>query len=309
MMTRGVKTEIRNGREKWYAGFTLIEVLVVVIMLSVLITGVFISLNPSHQIDKAKDSVRQQSIKEIKKGLSFYYGDNKCFPGSNSPFTTALNSGTEWKVGSTIYMKKVPLDPNGSPFIYSTDAKACPQWNIVFAKLENPSKLSNICALNNLSGCVPESFNSSWACVISGKIDCSSVKSFSINLPVTSPTNIPAITTTPLPTPQGSGSFTVAMNTDPYFTSGNINPYPAARGLQRLSIDARSTNPIQSVTVTVRTDTQINTYPLSLTNGNNTNGTWYGIWNITDTINKKYFLQIQATDNTGMTITTEIPYK
>ncbi len=291
-------------------GFTLVEILVALTILATLGAGVLIGINPFRQTTKAKDVVRQESIREIKKALNLYYSDKKCFPSKNSSFSDVLTNGGEWKENNTVYMKKVPQDPNNVPFSYYTDTKACPQWGIVFAKLDKQPSNGDACVLSSLSKCAPSGYNSSWACQLSGDVDCQSLQASALKYgDKVTPTTVPSISSTPIPTPATGGNFTVAMNTDPYFTAGNISPYPAARGLQRFSIEARSTNPINSVNVTVRTDTQVNTYPLHLVDGENTNGTWYGIWNITDTINKQYFLRIQATDSMGITVTTEIPYK
>lgn len=300
-------------------GFTLIELLVVVAIVGVLAVGAMFTLNPSKQIEKAQDAARVQGLAQIKDALEIYYHDKKCYPLQNSTkphdFADALQNGTEWSEAKTVYMKKFPLDPaTKKSFIYKVEDSACPQWEIVFAKLDKPAVSSNSCALSSLSNCKPDSYDQSWACSVAGNIDCASVQSY--KLPAITPTpnsSQPTATNTPVPptptpTPR-TETYTIAMNTDPYFTAASINPYPVAQGEQRFTIDAAGKNDIVSIIVTITTDTKKETATLNLTSGNPKNGTWSGSWTITDTIHNRYLLHIEATDSSGTKVATEVAFK
>src|SRR3989338_3004603 len=89
------------------------------------------------QINKANDSKRQAAIGQIKNALDLYYHDKNCYPAAGSAFTTALAAGTTWTEGSTVYIKKVPLDDAGHAYKYIVETGTCPQWSVVFAKLNN----------------------------------------------------------------------------------------------------------------------------------------------------------------------------
>ena len=296
-------------------GFTLVELLVSIAILAVLIAGVFISINPRAQIDKARDAVRKQDIEEIKKGLEVYYSDKGCYPKSTgTEFATALTEGGQWgdEGTNTVYIKKVPKDPDGTPYTYLTDSVACPQWNVLFAKLTKPSTTTQACSLTSNNSCTPQGFDSSWACAVSGSTaaNCSTIQAFVIATPTAVPTvGVPTNTPTPTPTP-AVGNFTVAMNSDPWFVGGTIYPYPAGKGSQQFTIDAKGTNPVKSVSVevTINKKKGVN-YKLKLASGTETSGTWSGTWNVADTKISTYTIDITATDSVGTSSTFSLIYK
>ncbi len=301
------------------AGFTLIELIVGTVILGVLVVIGIFALNPSKQIGKAEDAARLQSLGQIKNAMETYYHDTKCYPvGTTSKandFADALKNGTEWSEGSTVYMKKFPTDPvTKTPYIYQAESSACPQWEIIYVKLDNPTVSSNACPLSTLNNCKPGSFDSSWGCSVSGEVQCQAVAAFELPAPTATPTpKQPAATNTPVPptptpTPK-TQTYSIVMNTDPWFTAASVYPYPAATGSQQFTADVSSKNTVVSVEVTVSTDTKTNTYPLHLTSGTPQAGTWSGTWDITDTIRNKYLLHIEAKDNQGTTVATEIAYK
>lgn len=134
-------------------------------------------INPAKQMNKAKDSQRKEDFKQIRTALDTYYNDYNCYP-------TALSFGQEWKIGSTIHMKKIPQDPNcgksGSLcYAYVVDPNAsCPQWNVLFGKLVvAPSSSLPACLLQ--SDCLPLNYASSGynVCDFGGNIDCDAIGS------------------------------------------------------------------------------------------------------------------------------------
>lgn len=84
-------------------GFTLIEVLIVVVIIGILATLAIISLTSVRA--KARDSKRISDIKQLQTALELYRGDNNTYP-------SFLNEGTPLAGpdGST-YMTKVPISP------------------------------------------------------------------------------------------------------------------------------------------------------------------------------------------------------
>lgn len=159
-------------------GFTLLELILVIIMLGILMLILVFVLKPSQQINKAKDAQRKQDITTIVSALDTFYSDTNCYP-SSVPF------GQKWATGDTIYMSKVPTDSQFT-YIYLTDStNACPQWNVLFSKLSNPSS-DTACSLR--SNCYPQNYDASWACHVSGIVDCGNL--ISQALPVSGPTSI-----------------------------------------------------------------------------------------------------------------------
>ncbi len=176
-------------------GFTLIELLVVISMFSVLFSFLLLFINPSKQLDRAKDAQRIQNLKQVNTVLDSYYNDNNCYPDASS-----LTFGSSWQIGPTVYMKKIPQDPNcsagGSCYTYVADPSTCPQWNVIFAKIYQSFVNAPSCTLQQFSNCVPSNYAQSGYnyCVLSGEVDCAYISS------ITLPENAGAPTVTPTPT-------------------------------------------------------------------------------------------------------------
>lgn len=175
------------------AGFTLVELIVVFgIVAGLFSTGVY--LNTTGSINKAHDAQRAHDLEQIKSSIELYYHDTNCFPPTtDTTFASALTGGTLWQEGSSIYMKKVPKDPNGTPYTYKTDSAACPQWMMVFSKFSTAPKNFVACPVPPYATdptCVPAGFDATWGCVSSGNVTC--------NAPTPTPT--PPGVPTPTPT-------------------------------------------------------------------------------------------------------------
>jgi prepilin-type N-terminal cleavage/methylation domain-containing protein len=116
-------------------GFTLIEILMVVTLLSVLAVSVFVALNPVKRLRDAKDSRRSSDADTLLTAVHQYIVDNKgALPTglSTSMAITMLGTGAACNVtpGSycgavpagcvnlttplATYLKSIPIDPNGS---------------------------------------------------------------------------------------------------------------------------------------------------------------------------------------------------
>ena len=103
-------------------GFTLVELIVVIGILSVLALASLVAINPVAQFQKANDARRKADLSQIQKALESYYQDNGKYPLSSvtSPFyritvpgvptTITINWGTQWQP----YMNLVPKDPSVS---------------------------------------------------------------------------------------------------------------------------------------------------------------------------------------------------
>jgi len=215
-----MKTKFNNSTIQQFnnRGFTLIELVVVIFILSVLVTMSIVTLNPIKQLQKAKDAQRQHDLSQIRNSLDNYYSDNNHYP-------TSLTMGISLNSGSTVYIQKVPQDPDylngyGASYLYQTDiAQTNPQWNVLFAKLSSTQGVQTTCSLTQMTDstgkqCVPINFKSLGYnyCVVSGKVDCDYIAANSLPsssfatpapTPVPTPTPIPTPTpvTTPTPTP------------------------------------------------------------------------------------------------------------
>ncbi len=191
-----------------HAGFTLIEMIVVIAILGILLLAAIWSINPLGQFSKANDSNRERDLKQIKIALDAYYSDHNCYP-------RAIPFGQQWKVKNVIYMKLVPQDPSCKSdgtncYVYQQNDDTCPQWNALFAQLSK-APVQSTCEIASQSSCSPVDMTAQWACETSGTVDCPYLSSVSLSdgSPVSS-SDIDAVVdadATPTPTipiaPQG----------------------------------------------------------------------------------------------------------
>jgi len=103
-----------------YQGFTLIEVMVVVVILGIL--AALVVPNIMSRPEEARLMKVQQDIRAIEAALKLYKLDNYHYPTTEQgleALVTEPNSPPQprqWKSGG--YLQRVPLDPWGFPYNY-----------------------------------------------------------------------------------------------------------------------------------------------------------------------------------------------
>ena len=101
-------------------GFTMIEMLVVVVILGLLATLVVPKV--VGQGEEAKRTATMVQIKEIEQALDMFKLDNGFYPSTEQGLDALVQKPTmtpeprKYREGG--YMKKVPIDPWGGPFVY-----------------------------------------------------------------------------------------------------------------------------------------------------------------------------------------------
>lgn len=119
------------------AGFTLVELMVVISIIAILAT-VGLTVYTSAQI-AARDSKRVQDVQQIQRALEQFYAINKYYPGVGRPTTPADMA----VLNSYFQAGKPPQDPGNFIATYNYGYYACPQDGnnasqyIVCAQLEN----------------------------------------------------------------------------------------------------------------------------------------------------------------------------
>ncbi len=102
------------------AGFTLIEVLVVVVILGILAAIVVPRI--MDQPDRARVTKARQDIQALVTGLNLYKLDNFSYPSTDQGLDALVASpqglpeARNWKDGG--YIDRLPSDPWGSPYLY-----------------------------------------------------------------------------------------------------------------------------------------------------------------------------------------------
>src|SRR5215467_1052819 len=108
------------SRRQQQAGFTLIEIMVVILILGLLATLVVQSLRGA--TDKAKRTKAMADIAELKTALDRYYIDNGSYPsgdqGLQALVTPPAQGGGDPGDG---YIRRVPNDPWNHPYVYQSD--------------------------------------------------------------------------------------------------------------------------------------------------------------------------------------------
>ncbi len=118
-------------------GFTLVELLVVLALLSVIISGIILLINPAAILGKSNDARRKRDLRQIQTALELYRTDQGAYPITGSSSFPTCDSTLQ--SGASIYMNKVPCDPLANPawgrnyFYTSTTGSSYTLW----ACLEN----------------------------------------------------------------------------------------------------------------------------------------------------------------------------
>lgn len=112
-----------DRRRGYSEGFTLIEIMVVILILGLLATIVVQSLRGA--TDKAKRTKAEADISEIKTALDRYYLDNGSYPTTDQGLTSLISAPTSGNIPTNYedggYIERVPLDPWGHPYFYQSD--------------------------------------------------------------------------------------------------------------------------------------------------------------------------------------------
>ncbi len=109
---KALNTQARTNR-----GFTLIEIMVVVVILGILASVVVprIMDNP----DKARVAKARTDIKALESALDIYRLDNFAYPSTDQGLEALINKPEDapnWKSGG--YVKKLNKDPWGNDYLY-----------------------------------------------------------------------------------------------------------------------------------------------------------------------------------------------
>ena len=100
-------------------GFTLIEIMVVVVILGIL--AAILAPNVIGRIDDAQISRVQQDLRAVENALKLYRLDNFTYPTSEQGLEALANKPSDpniknWK--SSGYLDRLPKDPWGNPYLY-----------------------------------------------------------------------------------------------------------------------------------------------------------------------------------------------
>jgi general secretion pathway protein G len=116
---RGSSPRLHRLPRSW-AGFTLIEIMVVVVILGILAAIIVPKL--ADQPDKARVAKAQQDIRALESALQLYKLDNFYYPSTQQGLEALVQKpagdppARNWKQGG--YIPRLPKDPWGTPYQY-----------------------------------------------------------------------------------------------------------------------------------------------------------------------------------------------
>ena len=119
-------------------GFTLVEVLLVVVIIAILAAIVIVAINPGRQISQANNTQRTADIKAILDGVHQYAVDNRgTLPANITAAATVVGSGVgQIDICADLvptYLAKLPYDPTAADAAY-TD---CAAYNTGYTIVED----------------------------------------------------------------------------------------------------------------------------------------------------------------------------
>lgn len=117
-----VKQVILNHIKLRSAGFTLIEILIVIAIIGVLVGAFITILNPANQLRISRDARRKSDLKQIQAGLELYRSDRGDYPAEDASHTAAICSGVTLAYPcinpQVTYLQSVPKDPKTAGHYY-----------------------------------------------------------------------------------------------------------------------------------------------------------------------------------------------
>ncbi len=117
------------------AGFTLIELMIVIVILALLAT--IVTPRIMDRLEKAEKTTAIVQIKNFEGALKLFKLDNGFYPSTEQGLKALVEKPTtgkipkNWKEGGYLEAKKIPLDPWETPYIYISPGVHNKEYDIV----------------------------------------------------------------------------------------------------------------------------------------------------------------------------------
>jgi len=111
---------MKNRRHADQAGFTLIEIMVVVVILGIL-AGIIVP-RLLEEPEKARRTKAEAQIRSFETALAMYKLNNGFFPSTEQRLDALVHKPETGRIPNNYkeggYINKIPLDPWGNPYVY-----------------------------------------------------------------------------------------------------------------------------------------------------------------------------------------------
>jgi general secretion pathway protein G len=109
-----------ESRRRRHAGFTLVEIMIVVIIIGLL--AAFIVPQYMSRVDEARVTKTKDDIQAISTALTLYRLDNFTYPSTEQGLSALVQKPNDpnvknWRTGG--YLQRMPKDPWGNPYQYA----------------------------------------------------------------------------------------------------------------------------------------------------------------------------------------------
>jgi general secretion pathway protein G len=122
-------------QKRWKKGFTFIELMAVIVILSTL--AMIVMPRFFGRIDEAKVTAVQLQIKNLEAALKLFYLDNGFYPGTEQGLQALIEKPTsgripdKWREGGYLEKLFLPKDPWGNEYIYLSPGKQDEDYEII----------------------------------------------------------------------------------------------------------------------------------------------------------------------------------
>lgn len=131
-------------------GFTLIEIILVMVLLAI-ITGILLT-NFNSSLKRGRDAQRKNDLAQVQKALEIYYSDMQAYPSFTTFFGGKLCTTVACSTSERVYMQRTPKDPSSSySYVYVPEPGTTPSYYYLYSYIENDKDEGNNISLTGFT--------------------------------------------------------------------------------------------------------------------------------------------------------------